>query len=190
MPVANDFGVVTMGRLARRLAEAGWEPEDLESLTPEMARRFLDVHHELAEVRPMDRIVCRVRVDRSRTPRQALSYYKGNAIITSAVDSMPRGEGEEVDVIFYRLSSEMSDEYIEEAYGHEHKTDPYAVLAVHQLKPDFFHAHPGGTYWKDVAGNWCHLMITGRRSSQYLYAEQGNAGIGWASDVWLGFVRK
>ncbi len=113
-------------------------------------------------------IVRRVKVNRSRTPQQMLDAT-GRRQYTDrkVVDAMPRGDGEEVEVCFFKPDASayqdglMSDEEMErqcELRGME-SADPYSLAAVNEADPAFADQMPNATHWKDANGNWCYAAF-------------------------------
>ncbi|HEY5383458.1 MAG TPA: hypothetical protein VIJ88_02810 [Candidatus Paceibacterota bacterium] len=103
-------------------------------------------------------IVRRVKVDRTRTP-QAMLYATGrNKYVTdSVVKAMPKGNGDEVEVHFFKLDRYVSDADLDKEYELRGliPADPYSQGAVNEADPAFADDHPNGTHWKDAQGKWC-----------------------------------
>lgn len=70
---------------------------------------------------------------------------------------MPRGEGEEAEVVFFKGNRRMSDEEVEKEYERYnlYPVDPYSLAKVNKDDPAFADEHPNATIWKDADGNWC-----------------------------------
>lgn len=120
-------------------------------------------------------IVRKVRVNRRRTPQEALDATgRSQHTDKEVVDSMPKGEGDEVEVVFFKpdLSQRngyISDDDLEKEYellGLK-PADPISVAAVNEADPAFADEKPHGTHWKDAKGNWCFASfgcwVSGRR---------------------------
>lgn len=136
-------------------------------------------------------IVRRVKVDRSRTPQQAIDAT-GRAQYTDrkAVDSMPQGDGGEVDVYFFPLRRFVSeDELAKELDLRGLKPDPIAQAAINQDDPAFADDHPNGTHWKDADSRWCFIAFR-----QWRDGERGvdvdRSDCAWDDRWWFGGVRK
>lgn len=117
----------------------------------------------------MNTIVRRVRVDRSRTAKEALAATGRSQYVTdSVIEAMPKGEGEEVDVHFFKLKFKpgriVSDDYLEKEYALRgfKPADPYSQAAVNEADPAFADRHRNGTYWKDINGKWCYAVFDHR----------------------------
>ncbi len=143
-------------------------------------------------------IVRRVKVDRSRTPQAMLDATGRKQYTTrSVVDAMPRGEGEETDVVFFKPRPEeydhdgwMSDEALDRAYDAPglKPADPYSVGAVNETDPAFADEKPHGTHWKDGRGKWCFAAFD--RWGGERFVDVYRRGSGW--DIYWSFagVRK
>lgn len=94
-------------------------------------------------------IVRRVKVDRTRTPQQALDATGRKQYIDRAVvNAMPRGEGEEVDVFFFDLDYGPTVEELDREYNLRGlKADPIAQMRVNVDDPAFADQRPNGCQW-------------------------------------------
>lgn len=141
-------------------------------------------------------VVRRATVNRTRKPQEALDAT-GRAQYTDrkVVDAMPKGEGDEVEVVFFKpdLSQRngfISDDDLEKEFelcGLK-PADPISVAAVNEADPAFADEKPHGTHWKDAKGNWCYAAFGrwfgGRRVHVY------HRDRGWSDDWWFAGVRK
>lgn len=94
-------------------------------------------------------IVRRTRVDRTCNPQQLLNAT-GRTQHTNheVVDSMPRGEGEEVDVHFFDLSYNPTPSQLEAEYNFRGlRSDPIAQIQVNIDDPTFADERPNGCQW-------------------------------------------
>ena len=129
-------------------------------------------------------IVRRVRVNRNRNPKEAISvaalhdlYQKScewSSIDEEVLTDMPRGQGKEAEVWFFQL---MPDEYQDEEGGlirnnevHEvlqkalkrrnlKSADPYSLTAANEASPDFYLTHSNMTTWVDESGEICSMTF-------------------------------
>ncbi|MBU4480154.1 hypothetical protein KKG48_01780 [Patescibacteria group bacterium] len=103
-----------------------------------------------------------VRVDRSLTPQQILDETGRKQYVNSdVVACMPRGKGDEVEVIFFKHGCFISDDDLEKEYerqGFVH-ADPYSLSAVNRGDPAFADEHSNCTHWKDSSGKWCYATF-------------------------------
>jgi hypothetical protein len=113
-------------------------------------------------------IVRRTKVNRKRNPQEALDatdhvQYTDRKI----VDAMPGGEGDEVEVCFFKpevleydSSGSMSDDNLEKAMQRRYlKKDPIAVITFNEKNPSFANENPHVAHWKDEEGNWCYVAF-------------------------------
>ncbi|HSX24645.1 MAG TPA: hypothetical protein VLG69_01630 [Candidatus Andersenbacteria bacterium] len=136
-------------------------------------------------------IVRHVKVDRSRTPQQAIKATGRVLYLNdSVVETMPKEEGEEADVCFfepepseYTRPGFINDDDLQKALerrGLVH--DPIAVAAANEEDPAFADKHPNGTQWKDANGKWCYATFRRWRDERRVDVFRG--GNGWG-DGWL-----
>jgi len=131
----------------------------------ELGHEWLEVLRKRVEA-ISSMIVRRVKVDRSRTP-QAMLDATGRKQYTdrNVVKNMPQGEGEEVDMAFFKLDLSASDGYISDddlakEFALRGLTpDPQAQGQVNIDDPAFADEHPNGTHWKDKDGNYCFVAF-------------------------------
>ena len=107
-------------------------------------------------------IVRRVKVDRARTPQQVLDatgrkQYTDRLVVVA----MPRGEGDDAEVVFFKLGRYVSDIDLDKEYELRglKPADPYAQAAANEADPAFADDHPNATHWKDADGNWCYVAF-------------------------------
>jgi len=108
-----------------------------------------------------DIIVKHVKVDRSRTPqtmlKEAVNWESRFSLSDEIVGTMPKGEGDEVEVIFFKPDHFVSNVYdLEKEYElHDLRAvDPYSLMAINDADPTFASKYPSGTQWKDNNGRW------------------------------------
>jgi hypothetical protein len=137
-------------------------------------------------------IVRRVKVDRSRTPQQALDATDRRQYTDSeVVAQMPRCEGEEVDVYFFSLKEHRDVKDIDEMFEERGlKPDPYAVAAVNEIDPAFSDSHPNGTQWKDNQGRHCFVTFFRWLDERRLHCRRFRLEHDWDDCWWLGGVRQ
>ena len=108
-------------------------------------------------------IVHHVKVNRNRNQQEALDAT-GRVQYTdcTVVDSMPKGEGDEVDIVYFKpnltnRNGFISDNDLEKEFDLRglKPADPISVAADNEANPAFADEKPHGTHWKDAKGNWC-----------------------------------
>lgn len=107
-------------------------------------------------------IIRRITVNRDRSPEQALNATgRRQYVDKDVVKTMPRGEGLEVDVIFFKVGRFLSDSDLDKEYELRGlvPADSYSQAAVNEADPTFADDHPNGTHWKDARGKWCYATF-------------------------------
>ena len=134
-------------------------------------------------------IVRVVRPDRNRTPKAVIDATGRNHLCANdrVVASMPRGIGEEVKVVFFRLRISINDDDLEKEYELRglKSADPYSLAKVNEDDPAFADEHPNGTHWKDTDGNWCSAMFNRLRYGGREVIVQRYGDDGHYSDLWF-----
>ena len=133
-------------------------------------------------------IVRHVTVNRAQTP-QAMLDATGRRQYTDrkVVDAMPRSEGEEVDVYFFKPRPEayrdgiISDDRLEAEYEFHGlvPADPFTLGAVNQADPAFADKHRNVTHWKDANGKWCYIAF-------YRWGDGPGVSVGQYDSGWSG----
>lgn len=136
-------------------------------------------------------IVRRTKVDRSLSPEAVLDATGRNKYTDKkVVKSMPKGEGDEVDVYFFKVSRFISDEDLEKEYALRGlvPADPYSQAAVNRDDPAFADEHPNGTHWKDADGKWCFFACFRWDGERCVHVDR--RGSGWGDGWWFAGLRK
>lgn len=78
------------------------------------------------------------------------------------VETMPRGEGEQTEVVFFTLGRYISDDDLKKEYEKRgiKPADPYSLAAINRDDPAFADAKPNCTHWKDGDGKWCYAAFS------------------------------
>jgi len=133
-------------------------------------------------------IVRHVRVDRSRTPQEMLDATGCTQYVDKDVlATMPHGEGEEVDVYFFKRGQNTSAAELKQDMDRLGlKPDPFAQCQVNTDDPLFANRRPNGCNWgKD---GWCSLMFRRYNTERIVGVESNNYG--WDDYWWHAGVRK
>lgn len=135
-------------------------------------------------------IVCKVKVNRSRTLQEAIAATECVGYLDDKViETIPRGITEEVEVCFVPLAKHTSAKDVQKILDDRGlKSDPYALLAVNQLDSDFAKKHPNGTQWLDGSGKYCYMVFCQWHSKRYVFC--GRDRYLWDDYWWIGGVRK
>lgn len=114
------------------------------------------------QVSEESQIIRRVRVNRNRSPQEALNATRRKQYTDrEVVNRMPNGEGDEVEIVFFKpdlpVPSYISDDDLEKEYELRDLTpaDPYSLIALNEADPVFADEKPHATHWKNADGNWC-----------------------------------
>lgn len=141
-------------------------------------------------------IVRTAKVNRGRSQQEAIEAT-GRAQYTDrkVVDSMPKGEGDEVEVVFFKpdLSNRngfISNDDLEKEFELRglKPADPVSVAAVNEADPAFADEKPHGTHWKDAKGNWCCAAFGRWGDRRGVYVSRN--GSDWDDSWWFAGVRK
>ena len=142
-------------------------------------------------------IVRKDKVNRGRSQQEAIEAT-GRAQYTDrkVVDAMPKGEGDEVEVVFFKpdLSQRngfISDDDLEKEFELRglKPADPISVAAVNEADPAFADEKPHGTHWKDAKGNWCYAAFS-RWSGKRGVSVDRHGAFDWSGSWWFAGVRK
>lgn len=138
-----------------------------------------------------------ITVNRTRSPQDAIAATGRNQYVDKNVlATMPQGEGDEADVIFFKPGHYVSDADLEKEYALRGlvPADPYALTAVNEADPAFSDEHPNGTHWKDADGRWCYAAFRrwfdDRRVDDGRSVGVGRKGNGWSDGWWFAGRRK
>ncbi|MST03997.1 MAG: hypothetical protein EXS49_00285 [Candidatus Pacebacteria bacterium] len=141
-------------------------------------------------------VVRTVRVNRTRTPQEALdATLRKQDTDRTVVDAMSRGEGDEVEVVFFKpdLSKRIgfiSDDDLEKEFELRglKPADPYSLAAVNELDPAFADQKLNGTHWKNADGEWCVALFHRWRDGRGVRVDR-NYGK-WSGGWWFAGLRK
>jgi hypothetical protein len=134
--------------------------------------------------------MCRVTVNRNRAPQEMLDATSRNQHTDeSVVKAMPRGTGDEVEVIFFRVGRRITDADLEKEYNLRglKPVDPFSLGAVNEANPAFADEHPNGTHWQDTNGKWCFLTFDRWDNGRNVYVYR--SGNDWSGNQFFGGVR-
>ena len=136
-------------------------------------------------------IVRHVKVDRTRSPEQVIdATARAKYIDGKVISTMPRGEGEEKKVFFFKVSRFISDDDLEKEYDLRGlRPDPYAQAKVNEDDPSFADTHPNGTHWKDADGRW-NFATFSRWDDDRRHVDVYRRGHAWRDFWWFGGVCK
>jgi hypothetical protein len=158
---------------------------------PQLADEMFAVFRRRVEL-ISEMIVRHVKVNRQLTPEYVI-YATGRKQYTNTevVASMPKGEGDEVELVFFKLSRYVSDADLEKEYELRglKPADAYSLCAFNQADPAFADENLNGTHWQDVEGKWC-FVVFGRWGGGERNVRVNRAGNGWYDSWWFAGLRK
>jgi hypothetical protein len=158
---------------------------------PEFVKDQFDLFRRRVEMFSSNLIFRHVTVDRSRNPRASLGMTGRNLHVNDEVmKTMPKGNGAEVDVVFFKLGHNVGDTDLEKEYELLGlvPADPYSLAKVNEDDPAFADGHPNGTHWKDTEDEWCFATFC-RWFGERAVGVNRN-GHDWRDDWWFAGIRK
>ena len=154
-------------------------------------QRFLSGASEVVVREQVDTIIRRVRVNHLRNPDAMLNATGRKQYVTdSVVAAMPRGEGDEADVHFFKIGQWTSDDDLEQEYAKRglKPADSYSLAAVNEADPGFADERPNGTHWKDADGKWCYIGFLRGGDERYVSVHRFDDD--WGDHWWFAGLRK
>ncbi|NTW14692.1 MAG: hypothetical protein HGA31_06755 [Candidatus Moranbacteria bacterium] len=142
-------------------------------------------------------IVRRTKVDRRRSSQAALDATgRKQYTADEVVNGMPVGDGDEVDVVFFKSEKWeytrpgfMSDDDFEKALARRGlMSDLRAVIAANEDDPEFADNHPNGAHSRDAEGKWCFVAFNRWGGERDVGVNRNDYG--WYGNWWFAGVRK
>lgn len=136
-------------------------------------------------------IIRHVTVLRDRSPQVMIdATHRKQYIDKGVLGAMPRGNGAEVEVIFFKVGRFLSDADLEKEYELRGLTpaDPYSQTAVNIADPAFADNHPNGTHWKDADGNWCCATFSDWGGGRGVDVDRDDSD--WSGHWWFAGLRQ
>lgn len=205
-PITESITAGQIGRAAERFSERcrvnasalpkGTAQVVLEDEGDALAQEMFEVFRARVE-RRSNIIVRRVKVNRTRSPQETLNATARKQYTDrDVVDSMPKGEGDEVDVYFFKpdestydKDGSISDDKVARQFDlYGLKPDPRAHAAVNEADPAFADDRPNVTHWKNAEGEWCSAAFDRCRGTCVVNVNRN--GLGWGDYWWFAGVRK
>jgi len=133
-----------------------------------------------------DRVARRVRSNRMRMPWQAIlaTQFRDYTIDDDVLCAMPRGIGDEVEVVFFLPDHCMSIDKLENEYRSRDlvPADPYSLAGINEADLHFSFDYPNSTYWKDRSGKWCQATFAGW-SVRIIYIDSEVSDTMWCAGI-------
>jgi len=137
-------------------------------------------------------IICCAKVNRSQKPQEAIKATgRVQYVSNDVVASMPHGESEDVEVVFFNLGCFVSDNDLEKEYELRglKPVDPYSLAKVNEDDPAFADTKPNATHWKDSNGKWCYAAFSQwHGSGRHVYVRRNDND--WDDGWWFAGLRK
>lgn len=139
-------------------------------------------------------IVCHVGVNRNFKPDEVIAKVcetgRKRYVDHRVLESMPRGEGEETEVVFFKIGLFISDDDLEKEYEKRglKPADAYSLAAVNRDDPAFGDEKPNCTHWKDAQGKWCYVAFDGWGVEREVHVCRSDAD--WSDTCWFAGLRK
>lgn len=194
----NKGGDVFRAVLQKHQREFPSEPAQKALGAKGLATELLAVYRKYVEMFT-DMIVRCVSVNRALTPQQVLDATgRKKYVNTEVVASMPKGEGEKAELVFFKPDSSaydenglISDDDLEKQFeSHGLKPcDPYSLAAYNAENPAFADEHPNSTHWKDSEGKWCYAAFSRWGGAERVVRVHRGDG-GWNVRWWFAGLRK
>jgi len=184
--VVDKFRAVVRKHRGEFNSEAVQQVLGLENLGMELLAPFRKHVEAMSNV-----IVHCVKVDRTRTPQQVLDATgREQYTARDVVAGMPRGEGEEAEVVFFNLGRYVSDEGLRDEYTARglKPADTYSLAKVNEDDASFADTHPNSTHWRDANGKRCFAAFHRRYGWRYVRVYRRDDG--WHGDWWFAGLRK
>lgn len=143
-------------------------------------------------------ILRHVAVSRLHSPQQAINATGRKKYCSdSVVNAMPQGEGDELDIFFFKPDASAYDKngYISPAEVAKQfelrglkPVDPYALAAFNEAEPAFADDYPNCTHWEDENGNGGHIAFLRRDDERRVGVRQNDRDLD--DDWWFAGCRK
>lgn len=124
--------------------------------------RFCDL--EPGAIDAIKGITRSVYVDRGSTPQEildavTLAQYVDDRSIVSA---MPCGEGDQVEVVFFKVGGYCHNDDLANDYERRglKPVDPYSLAVVNKTDRTLATKYPNGSIWKGADGEWCLIRFS------------------------------
>jgi len=160
---------------------------------PAIIRAMVEAVRKCAE-RFRYMIVRHVTVDRNQNPFDALKETGCNLYVFNyLVETMPKGNGTEVDVFFFKLGYPVDNVGLENEYelrGFK-PADPYSLVKANKDDHTLADKHPNCTYWRNSKGEMCLISFdqwrSGNRDVGIRYSDNKSL---WSEYQWFAGIPK
>lgn len=141
---------------------------------------------------PSDQIVRHVTVNRTRSALEAINATGRRKYFTALVPGVPQGEGDEVDVCFFKIGHNINDFDLDKEYDLRglKSADLPSLAAVNEADPAFADEHPNATQWEDTDDNLGYAAFSGGIDGERRVLVGCWHRGGWDDRWWFAGVRK
>mgnify|MGYP001578347920 CR=1 FL=1 len=133
-------------------------------------------------------------IDRTFKPSDVIAKVvatgRKSCVDDKVVETMPKGEGENVEVVFFTLGWFISDDDLEKEYEKRglKPADPYSLAAINRDDPAFADEKPNCTHWKDSKGKWCYAAFSRWGGGRRVLVRRRDSA--WRDAWWFAGLRK
>ncbi len=100
-----------------------------------------------------------VRLNLNQSPQEALNSTGATLYVNdSVVEEMPRGNQEDLNIVFFKVNRDIKDANLEKEYARRglEPVDPFSLAKVNADDHSFSDHVPNCTHWKNKKGEWCY----------------------------------
>ena len=171
--------------LLKHQAELGSEAAQLVLGQPEYVADLVEVLRKRVRLLS-DSISCRVSVDQTRSPIEAITATGCRKYIAPRVaNTMPRGADGTVRLFLFKAKHPPGHPDLDKEYEVRGlvPANPYSLIALNENNPRFLDDYPNGTFWKGISGNRNHIAFCRSYGQRCVFV--GDGGISPGSYWWI-----
>ena len=134
-----------------------------------------------------------VDVNRTRTPQAMLKATGCVPYVDSdVVTTMPKGESDKVELCFFQVPGNPSDDDLASAYDLRGlaPADPFALGDFNAANREFADKHSNATHWKNADGRYCGVVFDYWNGKRGVSVYRNDGGGKWCGYWWFAGVRK
>jgi len=108
------------------------------------------------------------------------------------VAEMPRVERLTIlhEIVFFKSDHFLSSSRLEQEFRQREVSavDPFLLVKINEIFPEFMNKYPNGTQWQNKHGEWCNIIFRshGHQSVVVDWSDNGN----WSNIWWFGGLRR
>lgn len=160
---------------------------------PQLAGEMFGVFRQRVEARASEVVRRATGVDRTLSPADLIAKVVATGrteyVDEKVVKTMPKGEGDEPEVVFFKIGRFITDDDLEREYEKRGlvPVDPYSLATINMNDPAFDDERPNATHWKDSKG-WCYAMFSRLGGGRKVGVDRSDSG--WGDLLWFAGARK